>query len=124
MPVVDKRRSVSQYLRLVNTNHVSEAFAALADPTRRDIFERIARAPSAVGDLARQLPVTRPAVSQHLKVLKDAGLVVDRRDGTRRIYAVDPSTLAAVRAYFDTFWTISLSRFKAAAEKRSRPRHD
>ncbi|MFN7982171.1 MAG: metalloregulator ArsR/SmtB family transcription factor [Vicinamibacterales bacterium] len=107
----------------MTTNHVSDAFAALADPTRRDIFERIARQPSAVGDLARQLPVSRPAVSQHLKVLKTAGLVVDSRDGTRRIYAVDPTTLAAVRQYFDTFWILSLSRFKAAAEKRPRPRH-
>lgn len=107
----------------MTTNHVSEAFAALADPTRRDIFERIARAPSAVGDLARHVPVSRPAVSQHLKVLKNAGLVVDRREGARRIYTVDPTTLAAVREYFDTFWTLSLSRFKTAAEKRSRPRH-
>ncbi len=107
----------------MTTNHVSEAFAALADPTRRDIFERIARQPSAVGDLAKHLPVSRPAVSQHLKVLKTAGLVVDRRDGARRIYAVDPTTLAAVREYFDAFWTLSLSRFTAAAEKRPRPRH-
>lgn len=107
----------------MTTNHVADAFVALADPTRRDIFERIARAPSAVGDLARQLPVSRPAVSQHLKVLKNAGLVVDRRDGARRIYAVDSATLASVREYFDTFWTLSLSRFKTAAEKRSRPRH-
>ena len=107
----------------MSTNHISSALAALADPTRREIFERIARQPSAVGDLARTLPVSRPAVSQHLKVLKAAGLVDDRAEGTRRIYAVDPAALAAVRAYFDTFWSLSLSRFKQAAEKRSRPRH-
>jgi DNA-binding transcriptional ArsR family regulator len=107
----------------VQTNRVSDAFAALADPTRREIFERIAREPSAVGHLARTLPVSRPAVSQHLKVLKEAGLVVDRAEGTRRIYAVEPTALAAVRDYFDSFWSLSLTRFKQAAEKRSRPRH-
>lgn len=99
------------------------AFGALADPTRREIFERLARNPAAVGELARSLPVTRPAVSQHLKVLQDAGLVTHQREGTRRIYAVDPAALEAVRQYLDRFWSLSLSRFKAAAEKRSRPRH-
>lgn len=102
---------------------MTDAFAALADQTRREIFERLARNPSAVGELARTLPVSRPAVSQHLKVLQDAGLVSHHRDGTRRIYAVDPAALEAVRQYFDRFWSLSLSRFKAAAEKRSRPRH-
>lgn len=107
----------------MSTNQVTSAFAALADPTRREIFERLARNPSAVGDLAQGLPVSRPAVSQHLKVLQDAGLITHEREGTRRIYAVDPAALESVRQYFDRFWTISLSRFKAAAEKRSRTRH-
>ena len=92
--------------------------AALADPTRRTIFERVADRPRAVGELARELPVSRPAVSQHLKVLKAAGLVTDRASGTRRIYAVDPQGLGALRAYLDQFWTRSLADFKAAAERR------
>jgi DNA-binding transcriptional ArsR family regulator len=93
-------------------------FSALADPTRRAIFERLARGPRAVGDLAREFPVSRPAVSQHLKVLKDAGLVTDRRDGNRRLYAVDPHGVDAMRAYFDTFWSDSLAAFKGAAERK------
>jgi DNA-binding transcriptional ArsR family regulator len=71
---------------------------------RRAIFERLADRPSAVGDLARELPVSRPAVSQHLKVLKDAGLVIDRAEGTRRIYQLDPAGVGALRAYLDRFW--------------------
>ena len=94
----------------------STVLTALADPTRRQIFERVAVAPSAVGELANELPVSRPAVSQHLKVLKDAGLVIDRADGTRRIYAVDRSGLAVVREYFERFWRDSLAAFAAAAE--------
>jgi DNA-binding transcriptional ArsR family regulator len=93
-------------------------FSALADPTRRAIFERLARGPRAVGDLAREFPVSRPAVSQHLKVLKDAGLVTDRRDGNRRLYAVDPHGVDAMRAYFDTFWSDALAAFKGAAERK------
>ena len=92
--------------------------AALGDPTRRTIFERVAERPRAVGELAGELPVSRPAVSQHLKVLKDAGLVIHRADGTRRIYAVDPRGVGALRAYLDQFWTRSLADFKAAAERR------
>ncbi len=92
--------------------------AALADPTRRAIFERLADRPRAVGELAAELPVTRPAVSQHLKVLKDAGLVVDRQAGTRRIYQVNPDGVGALRAYLDQFWNRSLAAFKAAAEQR------
>ncbi len=107
----------------MDANQVTYTFAALADPTRREIFERLVRTPSAVGELARGLPVSRPAVSQHLKVLQDAGLIAHQREGTRRIYAVEPTALEAVRQYFDRFWTLSLSRFKAAAEKRSRTRH-
>jgi DNA-binding transcriptional ArsR family regulator len=91
--------------------------AALADPTRRAIFERVAAAPAAVGVLAADVPVSRPAVSQHLKVLKDAGLVVDRPAGNRRIYSLDPDGVGALRAYFDRFWTEALSAFKTAVEQ-------
>ena len=101
-------------------NQVSTAFGALSDPTRRAIFERLAGAPSAVGDLAREFPVSRPAVSQHLKVLKDAGLVTDRAHGTRRIYQVHPPALEALRTYLDSFWTTALDRFKSVAEARPR----
>jgi len=90
---------------------------ALADPTRRAIFERLARSPSAVGELARELPVSRPAVSQHLKVLKSAGLVTDHAEGTRRVYAADPAGIAAIRDYFERFWQQSLARFAAAASQ-------
>ena len=92
-------------------------FSALADPTRRAIFEQLARGPRAVGELAEQFPVSRPAVSQHLKVLKDAGLVADRRDGSRRVYSVDARGIAAMRAYFDKFWTEALAAFQAAAKR-------
>ncbi len=95
-----------------------DSLTALADPTRRTIFERVAERPSAVGELANQLPVTRPAVSQHLKVLKEAGLVIDRADGTRRIYALNPTGLEGLRAYLDEFWRRSLVAFKEAAEHR------
>ena len=91
---------------------------ALGDPTRRTIFERVAERPRAVGELAGELPVSRPAVSHHLKVLKDAGLVADRAAGTRRIYAVDPQGLGALRVYLEQFWTRSLADFKAAVERR------
>lgn len=94
-----------------------EALTALGDPTRRAIFERLAAGPRPVGELARGLPVSRPAVSQHLRVLKDAGLVIDRQVGTRRIYEVDPAGVGAVRAYFDEFWNQALAAFKAAAER-------
>jgi DNA-binding transcriptional ArsR family regulator len=90
---------------------------ALGDPTRRAIFERLAERPLPVGELADELPVSRPAVSQHLKVLKDAGLVRDRRAGNRRIYQVDPDGVGALRAYLDHFWNQSLTAFKRAVEK-------
>jgi DNA-binding transcriptional ArsR family regulator len=90
---------------------------ALADPTRRAIFERLAGGPRSVGELAEGLPVTRPAVSQHLRVLKDAGLVFDRPDGTRRLYQLDPDGVGALRAYVDQFWTQALAAFKEAAER-------
>jgi DNA-binding transcriptional ArsR family regulator len=98
-------------------NAYEEAIAALGDGTRRAIFERLRDGPRAVGELADELPVSRPAVSQHLRVLKEAGLVTERRDGTRRLYRLEPNGLAAVRAYFDEFWTYALADFKAAAER-------
>ena len=98
------------------TNH-GAVLTALADPTRRAIFERLAASPSAVGELARDLPVSRPAVSQHLKVLKEAGLVMDRAAGTRRVYSVDAAGVAAIRAYFEQFWQQSLARFSAFASQ-------
>ena len=97
-------------------NHTA-VLTALADPTRRAIFERLARAPSAVGELARELPVSRPAVSQHLKVLKSAGLVTDQAAGTRRVYSVDSAGVAASREYFEQFWQQSLASFRTAASK-------
>lgn len=97
-------------------NHAA-VLTALADPTRRAVFERLARSPSAVGDLARELPVSRPAVSQHLKVLKSAGLVTDHAAGTRRVYSVDPGGVAVIRDYFEQFWQQSLARFRAAASQ-------
>lgn len=93
---------------------------ALGDPTRRTIFERLARRPMAVGELAGELPVSRPAVSQHLKVLKQAGLVRERPDGTRRVYRVDLDGVEALRSYFDRFWDQALGDFKAEAERRER----
>ena len=94
----------------------SNGFAALADPTRRAIFERLADRPRSVGELARELPVSRPAVSQHLKVLKRAGLVQDTAAGTRRIYQLDAAGVGAVRADLDRFWNKALSAFKQAVE--------
>ncbi len=89
---------------------------ALGDPTRRAIFERLAHGPLAVVQIAAALPVTRPAVSQHLKVLKRAGLVSDRAEGTRRLYRIDRAGLAAVRAYFERFWDEPLDAFRRTAE--------
>jgi len=97
----------------------SDPFAALADPTRRLVFERLAAGPQPVNAIARGLPVSRPAVSQHLKALKQAGLVQDRADGTRRIYAIDPHGLGAIRAWLDRFWTTALDAFQAEAERSS-----
>jgi DNA-binding transcriptional ArsR family regulator len=93
---------------------------ALADPTRRAVFELLREGPRAVGELARDLPVSRPAVSQHLRVLKEAGLVTERRNGTRRLYRIDPGGVDALRAYFEAFWTQALANFKAAADDEQR----
>jgi DNA-binding transcriptional ArsR family regulator len=92
-------------------------FAALADPTRRQIFERLRDGEMAVGEIARELPVSRPAVSQHLKVLKQAGLVADRPSGTRRVYHIDPHGLGALRAWLDQFWELALTAYVAEVEQ-------
>ena len=92
------------------------AFGALGDPTRRLIFERIAAAPSAVGQLAQTLPVSRPAVSQHLRVLKEAGLVTESADGARRIYRLDPRGIAAMRDWLDSHWAAALAAFEQFVE--------
>jgi DNA-binding transcriptional ArsR family regulator len=97
--------------------YATNSWAALADPTRRAILERLIERPSAVGELARKLPVSRPAVSQHLKVLKDAGLVIDKRAGKQRIYRVDPDGVAALRAELDRFWNKTLAAYKAVVEQ-------
>jgi DNA-binding transcriptional ArsR family regulator len=88
-------------------------FPALADPTRRQVFERLRAGGLSVGEIARDMPVSRPAVSQHLKVLKDAGLVTDEADGARRVYHIDPAGLGAMRAWLDQFWNGALDAFKA-----------
>lgn len=95
-----------------------KAFAALADPTRRQVFERLGGGPAAVGDIASGLPVSRPAVSQHLKVLKEAGLVIDRPDGTRRVYQIDPKGLGTMRAWLDQFWTVAIDAYAAEVERQ------
>ena|SRR5438105_6059500 len=97
--------------------NAARVFAALTDPTRRTVFERLRSGPRAVGEIARDLPVSRPAVSQHLKVLKDAGLVADRSEGTRRIYYIDPKGLGAMRAWLDQFWEAALAAFAAEVER-------
>jgi DNA-binding transcriptional ArsR family regulator len=94
----------------------ADALTALADPTRRSVFENLRKGPRSVGDLARGLPVSRPAVSQHLRVLERAGLVRARRDGTRNFYSVNGDGLAELREYFEGFWDEALAAFKAAAE--------
>lgn len=94
-----------------------EGLAALGDPTRRTIFERVAARPSPVGELARGLPVSRPAVSQHLKVLKEAGLVCETAQGTRRIYRIDPRGIGAMREWLDAHWAPTLDAFKTFADQ-------
>jgi DNA-binding transcriptional ArsR family regulator len=97
--------------------NAADMMTALGDPTRRAIFDRLSDGPRPVGELADELPVSRPAVSQHLKVLKGVGLVVDRQAGTRRLYQVDPAGLAILRSYLDGFWERSLAAFEAAANE-------
>jgi DNA-binding transcriptional ArsR family regulator len=95
----------------------TDRWTALGDPTRREIFERLADRPRAVGELARDLPVSRPAVSQHLRVLKGAGLVIDQPVGNRRIYRVDPDGIASLRAELERFWGKALAAYKATVEQ-------
>jgi DNA-binding transcriptional ArsR family regulator len=100
------------------TSDTADPWAALADGTRRAIFKRLADGPMAVGELARDLPVSRPAVSQHLRVLKHAGLVADRAVGTRRLYQVNPSGIEALRSELDVFWDKALDAFKVLADQK------
>ena len=102
---------------LADPGRAPDVLVALGDPTRRLVFERVARRPQSVGELAAALPVSRPAVSQHLKVLKEAGLVSDRAAGNRRIYRMDPGGLQDLRAYLDHFWDQALAAFKTAVEQ-------
>ncbi|MBV8564507.1 MAG: winged helix-turn-helix transcriptional regulator [Methylobacteriaceae bacterium] len=97
---------------------VERAISALADPTRRTVFERLIDGPQSVGALARGLPVSRPAVSQHLQVLKSAGLVADRAEGARRVYRIDPAGLGAIRAWLDRFWTQALDAYQAEIDSK------
>jgi DNA-binding transcriptional ArsR family regulator len=101
------------------TAHHHVQMNALGDPTRRAILERLLNGPLCVGDLAREFPVTRPAISQHLRVLKNAHLVLDRPVGNRRLYQVNPAGVERLRAYFDRFWTDALTAFKKAAEQEA-----
>ncbi|MFL5755938.1 MAG: ArsR/SmtB family transcription factor [Chloroflexota bacterium] len=96
--------------------YANRVVSALADPTRLSILEKLRGGPRSVGEIANDMPVSRPAVSQHLKVLKDVGLVADRSVGTRRIYYIDPKGLGAMRAWLDQFWEAALDGFEAAAE--------
>lgn len=100
--------------------NAERVFAALHDPTRRAVLEKLRDGPRPVGEIARNLPVTRPAVSQHLKILKDAGLVADRSEGTRRIYSIDPQGLGAMRAWLDQFWDATLTAFAAEIERSNK----
>ena len=101
----------------MKTNGQVEAFQALADPTRHAIFERLKGGPLAVGELASEFPVSRPAVSQHLKVLKAAGLVSERRSGTRRLYRIEPQGVWALRESIDRLWEDALEAFRIAVER-------
>ncbi|WP_024804930.1 helix-turn-helix transcriptional regulator [Nocardia sp. BMG51109] len=101
------------------TTYQGAALEALGDPTRRAIFERLGRGPCAVGDLAAELPVSRPAVSQHLKVLRHAGLVADEVAGTRRIYRLDPAGIDRLCAYFTHFWSTAMSAYRDAVDRRA-----
>jgi DNA-binding transcriptional ArsR family regulator len=100
------------------------ALAALADPTRRAVFERLRAGPRSVGAIAQGMPVSRPAVSQHLKVLKEAGLVADRPEGNRRVYYVDPDGLGALRGWLDQFWDAALAAFQAEVEASAGEQRD
>src|SRR5437660_12221537 len=104
--------------------NAERVFSALHDPTRRAVLDRLRNGPKPVGEIARGLPVTRPAVSQHLKVLKEAGLVADRSEGTRRIYYIDPKGLGAMRAWLDQFWEAALAAFAAEVERSEKSKKE
>lgn len=114
---IDKPASVRDNLPLVDT-YLRAGLEALGDETRMAIFQKLSGGPIAVNELAQTLPVSRPAVSQHLRVLKDAGLVTDSKAGTRRLYQLDPKGVARLRAHFDQMWTQALSAFQRVAEKK------
>jgi DNA-binding transcriptional ArsR family regulator len=103
---------------MANQTHAVDAFAALGDPTRRSLFERLAEKPAAVGELAAAMPVTRPAVSQHLAVLKRVGLVTETAQGTRRIYRLDPRGIAAMRDWLDAHWASAMEAFATFANNQ------
>lgn len=100
--------------------NISTVFSALADPSRREIFERVARGPCAVGEIAEGIAISRPAVSQHLKVLKAAGLLRCLPEGTRNVYYLDPQGIAAMRQYLEGFWGNALASFKRVAERKKK----
>src|ERR1700757_1095978 len=102
----------------------AKALQCLSDPTRREVFERLRGGPRSVGALARGLPVSRPAVSQHLKALKGAGLVADRPEGTRRVYYIDPEGLGSLRRWLDQFWDEALAAFQTQVELEAKERKD
>ncbi len=104
-------------MRDTSTAAISESWSALADPTRRKVFERLRDGPRAVGEIAEGMTVSRPAVSQHLGVLKQAGLVTDEAQGTRRVYRIDPQGLGPLRAWLDQFWDEAMTNFAAEAER-------
>ena len=120
--VLDNDVSVREHLPFVNTYQGEDGWGALGDPTRRAIVECLAERPQAVGELAAELPVSRPAVSQHLKVLKDAGLVTERAAGTRRIYRLNPAGVAALRDQLDTFWKRALAGYNDVVERTAEER--
>lgn len=102
------------------TTYRDRQLEAIGDPTRRAILAQLRKGPAAVGKLARSFPVSRPAISQHLRILKEANLVTDRADGTRRVYELNPAAFASLREYFDEFWGVALISFKRRVENRNR----
>ena len=116
MPGCLRRSSVSRSFPFVATYQASEGWEALGDPSRLAIVQCLADRPRAVGELAEQLPISRPAVSQHLKVLKSAGLVTDQAVGTRRVYRLNPVGMAALRDQLETFWTRALEGYQDVAD--------
>jgi DNA-binding transcriptional ArsR family regulator len=115
--------TVSKRLRM-NVTTASDQMAALSDPTRRQVFQMLAAGPSSVAEIAQRLPVSRPAVSQHLRVLKDARLVTLRAEGTRHLYQLDPRGVAALRDYLESLWQTALDQFKNEAERSAPPRKE